>query len=141
MVWIKYPVTEFVEPPRLMAHEYNEIKDQFELNPDFEIFQKGKSYFEHFKKELFFWSGCIAGGVLSITIGDSIPDGWIATILLIPGAISLFLGLIGLYMHLVIGATKFALYKRKRRKYYKKMKKEIQKSNSYSEFLNSFYSK
>ena len=142
MAWIRYPVTNFVEPPPLMAHEYDKIKDQFKLDPNIDVFPKAEGYFEHFKKEFIGIIGGLVGGFVSFNIGLVFEGRWIARIFFLIGVTLAFgVGFLGIYMHLIMGAPKFALYRRKRKKYFKVMKEEIQKSNYYSEFASSFYSK
>lgn len=137
-----YTTYHFEEPNQLDVSDYYMLKELITRNPNYEIVRPVETFFQHFKENIkiaiyFFLGGIAVGFVLWIISLIFNSDG-------LEEAASAIgpLGILGFFLLLfqfAMEGPSFMKYKRRRSKFFNKMKAAIQQTNTYDDFAVLFY--
>ncbi|WP_291100420.1 MULTISPECIES: hypothetical protein [unclassified Empedobacter] len=137
MAKINYTKTYFTTPGRISEEMYNGFKSQLKLNPNYEIDPNPTTFSEHFKGKLLTIAisiGLFLLGLL-ITADNKGDDSSIWNPVM---GISILIAIISIIMLFLEGPS-YATYVKEKKEYFSRMKYAIQNSNSYNEFISTFY--
>jgi hypothetical protein len=144
MAYIRYTSTRFIKPKPIDELEYINLKKAIDNNAKFEIYDikvkpvdlsSGNSMGK-------FILICLLGGISLLFIGgtfiDYLDGTWALPAIMLPGFFGLMTGVMGIFSGALSGISEASALS-DMKSYYKRMKKEIKKSKSYSDFYKSFY--
>ena len=137
MAKINYTKTYFSSPGRISEEVYNGFKSKLKSNPNYEIDPNPTTFSEHFKGKLLTIAISIGLFLLGLLItGDKKGDDisiWNPIM-----GISALVAIISLIMLFLEGPS-YATYIKEKQEYFSRMKYAIQNTNSYSDFISTFY--
>jgi hypothetical protein len=132
MAKIEWERTEFLKPRKINEQTYLNLKKEFEINQNFEIFEKTKSFSEKFQTHFVL----IVISFIIISILLTLESKLIVLRLLIGIAFMTFFWSI---IYLFLEGPSYATYVKKKTEYSDKMNYAIQNSRNYTEFCNMLY--
>ena len=137
MATIQYTSYKFHKPPLINQGNYNGLKELLKDNPEYEPFPKPPSFFTQFKETL-------KTGIIGIVISSLLVLLGSATwgVFSILGGIGLWIFIGGAIFSGIPTSLSFLQYKWSHKRYYRTLKRNIRKSNDYSDFkrlMTSFW--
>jgi len=130
MAKINYTKTYFSSPGRISEEVYNGFKSKLKSNPNYEIDPNPTTFSEHFKGNLL----TIGISFIIMIVGFGAGEGITTAI----GGFAM-IAFIGMLINLFLEGPSYATYIKEKKEYFSRMKYAIQNTNSYNDFISTFY--
>lgn len=137
MSYITYTYSTFYRPSLITEYEFDAIKCEIELDPDFKITPKIKPDFG-FIQLLKYFGVCTGGSFLLFTLGGFLEGTWLAIVFFLPGAFAFFCAVMIPLLTILHVIPNYIFYKIDEKKYYAHLKAVIRRSENYEEFKRKY---